>query len=105
MSPRTKKPTLAQMVVNGGWRNVRQALRYASRYGLACEVLGHAPTIAEYQRVHGLSVAQSYRDWKAWKACCGDVSVLEAVSDEALRSRGLSEADREDAIARWLSDV
>ena len=103
MSPRRVKPRLGQMVVRGGWRSARLALRYASRYGLACEALGHPPTIKEYQGFHGVSQAQAYKEWKAWKVCVGEVSVLEAVSDEALSLRGLSEADREDALARWFA--
>jgi hypothetical protein len=102
--PRKKRPTLSGMVIAGGWRNARVALRYASRYGLAAEALGHAPSIKEYQSFNGLSQAQAYKDWKAWKACVGDVSVLDAVSDDALRLRGLSEEDREEAVARWFAD-
>lgn len=103
MSPRKKKPTLGAMIVAGGWHDTRVALRYASRYGLACEGLGHAPSIDEYASFHRLSRAQAYKDWKAWKRCVGDVSPLEVVSDEALAQRGMSESDREDAIARWLA--
>lgn len=105
MSPRRRKVSLGRMIVAGGWHSTRVALRYASRYGLACEALGHAPSIAEYQEFHGLSRAQAYKDWKAWKSCVGeDLSVLDVVSDKALGIRGLSEADREDAIARWLAE-
>ena len=103
MSPRKKRLTVAEMIRRGGVINFRGALRYASRYGLAAEGLKHPPSIKEYQEFNGLSQAQAYRDWKAWKACVGEYSVLEVVSDEALHSRGLSESDREDAIARWLA--
>lgn len=78
-------------------------MRYASRFGLACEALGHAPTIKEYQEFHGLKHAQAYRDWRAWRKCVPGYGVLEVVSDEALKARGLSEIDREDAIARELA--
>jgi len=104
VSPRKKRVTLGQMIVAGGFHDTRVALRYASRFGLACEILGHAPTIEEYQEVHGLSRAQAYKDWKAWKRCVGGYSVLEVVSTEALEARGLTEADREDAIARELAE-
>jgi hypothetical protein len=103
VSPRKKKPTLGGMILAGGWHDTRVALRYASRYGLACEGVGHAPSIEEYRSFHGLSRAQAYKDWKAWKRCVGEVSPLEVVSDEALAERGMSESDREDAIARWLA--
>jgi len=101
--PRRKKVTVGQMVVNGGWRSTRQALRYASRFGTACEILGHPPTIEEYQDVHGLSRAQAFRDQKAWRTCVPGYSVLEVVSDDALRQRGLSPEDREELIARELA--
>lgn len=96
--------TLGQMVARGGWRNARVALRYASRFGLATEALGHAPSVQEYQDFHGLSQAQAYRDLQAWKKCVPGFGVLEVVSDEALAARGLKEEDREDAIARWLAE-
>lgn len=102
--PRRKKVTVGEMIVRGGLRNFRGALRYASRFGLACEALGHAPTIKEYQEFHGLAQAQAYKDWAAWKKCVPGYGVLEVVSDEALVARGLSEVDREDAIARWLAE-
>jgi hypothetical protein len=91
------------MIVRGGLRNFQGALRFAARHGEACGGLGHAPTIKEYQEFHGLSQAQAYRDWQAWKRCVPGLSVYEVVSDEALEEKGLSEADREDAIARWLA--
>ncbi len=103
MSGRRRKVTVSEMLVRGGYRNFRAALRYASRVGQACEALGHAPDIKEYQEFHGLSQAQAYRDWRGWKKCVPGFSVLEVVSTEALRERGLSEEDREDAIARDLA--
>lgn len=96
--------TLGQMVMRGGWRTARQALRYASRFGLAAEALGHPPTISEYREFHGLSQAQAYRDLQAWKRCVPGYTVLEVVSDEALAQRGLKEGDREEAIAEWLAE-
>lgn len=101
--PRRKKVTVAEMIRRGGLINFRAALRYASRFGLACEALGHPPTIKEYQEFHGLSQAQAYRDWQSWRKCVPGYGVLEVVSDEALAKRGLSESDREDAIARELA--
>lgn len=98
-----KKVTAASMILNGGVRNFRFALRYASRFGTAAEALGHAPSIVEYREFHALSQAQAYRDWKAWKLCVPEFGVLEVVSDEALAARGLSEEDREDQIARWFA--
>jgi len=103
MSGRRKKVTAGQMIARGGFRNFRGALRFASRHGEACGALGHVPTIREYQEYHGLSQAQAYRDWHSWKACVPGFSVLEVVSTEALTRRGLSEEDREEAIARWLA--
>lgn len=103
MSPRKRKVTLPEMVRAGGWRNTRQALRYASRFGQAAEGLGHVPTIAEYMEFHGLSRAQAFKDQKAWRTCVPGYGVLEVVSAEALAERGLSEEDRESAIAEWLA--
>lgn len=104
MSRRRKKVTANEMIVRGGFRNFRSALRFAARHGEACAGLGHVPTIKEYEEFHGLSRAQAYRDWQAWRKCVPGFSVLEVVSDEALQYRGLSEEDREDAIARWLAE-
>jgi len=101
--PRRKRVTLGQMIVSGGWRETRQALRYVSRYGLACQALGHPPTIEEYRQFHGLSQAQAYRDQQSWRKCVPGFTVLEVVSSEALASRGLTEEEREDLIARELS--
>jgi len=103
--PRKKRVSLGEMVIRGGFHSTRVALRYASRFGLACEILGHPPTIEEYQEIHGLSRSQAYKDWKAWRRCVGEYSVLEVVSDEALMSRGLSDVDREDLIAQELAGV
>jgi hypothetical protein len=104
MSGQRKKVTVGAMIQAGGLLSFRRALRFASRYGLACEALGHPPTIAEYQEFHGLARAQAYRDFQSWKKCVPGYSVLEVVSDEALKLRGLSESDREDAIARELAE-
>lgn len=101
--PRRKKVTAGEMILRGGLIAFRGALRYASRFGLASEALGHPPTIKEYQEFHGLSQAQAYKDWQAWRKCVPGYGVLEVVSDEALAARGLTESDREDVIARELS--
>lgn len=101
--PRRKKVTPTEMIASGGLRNFRAALRYASRFGQYLEAKGVPPDIVEYQEFHGVSQAQAYRDWRAWKKCVPGYSVLEVVSSDALRRRGLSEVDREDLIARELS--
>lgn len=101
---RRKKVTLAEMIRAGGWANTRIALRYASRFGMACESLGRVPSAEEYAEFHGLSRAQGFRDQKAWRKCVPGYSVLEVVSSEALSARGLSEEDREGVIAVELSE-
>lgn len=101
---RRKKVTLGEMIRTGGWLNTRTALRYASRFGMACEGLGRVPTAEDYAEFHGLSRAQAFRDQKAWRLCVPGYSVLEVVSSDALSARGLSEADREEAIASELAD-
>lgn len=103
MSGRRKKVTPTEMIRAGGLVSFRRALRFASRYGLACEALGHPPTVAEYHEFHGLARAQAYRDFQSWRKCVPDFSVLEVVSDEALKARGLSESDRESVIAEELA--
>jgi len=104
MARRRPKVTLGEMIVRGGWRNTRIALRYASRLGAAAEILGHVPTPEEYAEVHGLSRAQAFRDQASWRKCVPGFTVLEVVSDDALRARGLSESDREDLIAKELAE-
>jgi len=95
--------TPTEMILQGGLRNFRSALRYASRFGEACGALGHPPTVKEYQEFHGLKPAQAYRDRQSWNKCVPGYSVLEVVSTEALEFRGLTELDREDFIARELA--
>ena len=107
MSGQRKKVTASSMILRGGLMNFRRSLRFASRYGLAVDALhkelGRLPTLAEYQDFMGLSRAQAFREQQAWRACCGDVTVLEAVSGAALEQKGWTEDEREDAIARWFS--
>jgi len=105
VSGRRKKITANRMILNGGYRNFRAALRYASRVGQFCGAHGYPPTVKQYQDFHGLSQAQAYRDAQAWKRCVPDYSVLEVVSTEALKYRGMSEEDREDVIARDLAGL
>lgn len=104
MSGPRKKITANRMILNGGYRNFRAALRYASRVGQYCGVYGKSPSVKEYQEFHGLSQAQAYRDLQSWKRCVPEYSVLEVVSTKALADRGLSEDDREELIARQLAD-
>ncbi len=92
-----------EMIRNGGLFNFRRAVRFAARYGQACDLAGRLLTIEEYGEFVGLSRSQAFREQASWRACCGKVSVLEVVSAEALRSRGFSEAEREEAIARELA--
>ena len=101
--PRRKKMTVNEMIRNGGLLNFKRSLRYAARFGEACEILGRPPTLSEYREIHGLSRAQGFRDQSAWRKCVPGLSVLEVVSDGALASRGLGEEDREDLIARELA--
>lgn len=103
MSPRRRRVTVSEMLVRGGYRHFRAALRYAARVGQYVEVHRSAPDIKQYQAFHGLSQAQAYRDWRGWKRCVPDYSVLEVVSDAALRNRGLTDEDREDIIARDIA--
>ena len=101
--PRRKRMTASQMILNGGLLNFRHAVRHAARYGSACSAEGRLLTLAEYQEVTGLSRAQAFREQKAWRACCGSLSVLEVVSEEALRDKGFTEDEREEVIARELA--
>lgn len=103
MSGQRRKMTAHRMILSGGFLNFRRAVRHAARYGSACAVAGRPLTLAEYWDVTGLSRAQAFREQQAWRACCGDLSVLEVVSEKALRSKGFSEAQREEVIARELS--
>lgn len=100
---RRARITANEMIRKGGLLNFRRALRHASRYGMACEAAGRLLTLDEYRDVAGLSRSQAFREQAAWRACCGDLSVVEVVSMDALASRGFSEEDREDWIARQLT--
>jgi len=105
MSGQRKKMTAHRMILNGGLLNFRRAVRHAARYGAACS-MERPPrllTLAEYWQVTGLSRAQAFREQQAWRACCGSLSVVEVVSEEALRKKGFTEEQREDVIARELS--
>jgi len=97
--------TAHQMILNGGFLNFRRSIRHAARYGSACS-MAKPPrllTLAEYWEATGLSRAQAFREQQAWRKCCGELSVLEVVSSEALRKKGFTEEQREDVIARELS--
>lgn len=103
MSGQRKKMTAHRMILNGGVLNFRRAIRHAARFGAACSMEGRLLTLVEYQDVTGLSRAQAYREQQAWRACCGELSVLEVVSEEALRQKGFTEEEREEVIARELA--
>lgn len=108
MSGQRKKVTASSMILRGGLMNFRRSLRFASRYGLAVDALhdelGRLPTLSEYQDFMGLSRAQAFREQQAWRKCVGpDLGVLDVLSAEALANKGVTEDEREDAIARWLS--
>jgi uncharacterized protein YjiS (DUF1127 family) len=101
--PRRKRITANEMIRNGGLMNFRRALRHAARYGTACREAGHLLTLDEYRDWMGLSRSQAFREQQAWRACCGELSVLEVVSTEALESKGFTEDEREETIARELA--
>lgn len=101
--PRRKRMTANQMIRNGGFLNFRRAVRHAARYGAACSKESRLLTLEDYWQITGLSRAQAFREQQAWRACCGDLSVLEVVSTEALQSKGFTEAEREEVIARSLA--
>jgi hypothetical protein len=101
--PRRRKLTVGQMIEAGGWLNFRRAVRHASRYGRLCREAGRLLDTEEYAAASGLSRAQAYREKQAWRACCGDLTVLEVVSTEALEAKGFTDAEREDVIARSLA--
>lgn len=103
MSGQRKRMTANQMILAGGVLNFRRAVRYAARYGTACALEKRLLTLEEYQDVTGISRAQAFKDRAAWRACCGDYSVLEVVSAEALGKRGFTELEREEVIARELA--
>lgn len=107
MADRTKRVRLTAggMILRGGLLNFRRSVRHAARYSAACSTTRprRLLTLEEYQEVTGLSRAQAFREQQAWRACCGDVTVLEAVSGAVLEDKGWTEDEREDAIARWFS--
>jgi uncharacterized protein YjiS (DUF1127 family) len=100
---RRKRITANEMIRNGGLLNFRRAVRHASRYGRACREAGQLLTLDEYRDWMGLSRSQAFREQAAWRACCGDFSVVEVVSTEALESKGFTEEQREELIARELA--
>jgi len=101
--PRRKRLTANEMIRNGGYFNFRRAVKHASRYGSACSVAGRLLTLQEYITVTGLSQAQAYREQQSWRACCGSLSVLEVVSEDALADRGFTDGEREEVIAKELA--
>lgn len=104
MSGQRKKMTAHRMILNGGLLDFRRSVRHAARFGAACAMEGRLLSLPEYWEVTGLSRAQAFREQQAWRACCGDLSVLEVVSEKALRQKGFTEAQREEVIARELSN-
>jgi hypothetical protein len=100
---RRKKVTAHSMILSGGVLNFRRAVRHAARFGAACSEAGRLLTFAEYVDRGWVSRAQAYKDLAAWRACCGELSVLDVVSSDALDSRGFTEEEREEVIARQLA--
>jgi hypothetical protein len=107
MADRSKRVRLTAggMILRGGYLNFRRAIRHAARYSAACELARprRLLTLAEYQEATGMSRSQCFREQQAWRACCGDVTVLEAVSGAALEAKGWTEDQREEAIALWFA--
>lgn len=101
--PRRKRITANEMIRSGGLLNFRRAVRHAARYGKACGEAGRLLGVEEYAEWVGLSRSQAFREQAAWRACCGDYSVVEVVSTEALASKGFTEEQREELIARELA--
>lgn len=100
---RRRTLTAKEMIERGGYANFIRAVRFSARYSGVAQELGHLPTLIEYQQARGMSVAQAYREQKAWRDCVGDdTTLLETIADKTIADGGWSEADREDAIARWL---
>lgn len=97
--------TAGGMILRGGYLNFRRAVRHAARYSAACDQARprRLLSVAEYQEATGMSRAQCFREQQAWRACCGEVTVLEAVSGAALAKKGWTEQEREEVIARWFA--
>jgi hypothetical protein len=92
------------MIRNGGLLGFRRAIRHASRFSAECDRAGRLLTLAEYQEAVGLSRSQAFREQASWRLCVGgDFGVLDLVSEDALRKKGWTEEQREDAIARGLA--
>lgn len=100
-----KKMTASRMILNGGVLNFRRAIRHAARFGAECRAADppRLLTMPEYIEASGMSRAGAYKALTAWKACCGDLSVLDVVSLEALQSSGFTDDEREEVIARELA--
>jgi hypothetical protein len=104
--PVRKGNTAAEMIKQGGWYNFRSCLKFVSRYAKACDELGHLITVGEYRNWSGVSRAQAYKDLAAWRACMGDVSVLEVLPEGGKwLARGWTEEQRRDAIALFWMDT
>ena len=101
--PKRKKITAGSMIRRGGMTNFARAIRFAARYGEAVDALGSLCTLQEYRDFRGMSEAQMWRELRAWRACVPDYTILEVLSEMALKKKGLTEEDRIAAIADWLS--
>lgn len=96
-------PSAAQMIEAGGMTNFARAIRFASRYSLACKKAGKGPlTMQEYIKWSGISRAHAYKEQVAWRACVGESNILEVLAHEAVVKAGWTEDQREAAIVRWL---
>ena len=107
MSPSKAHPlSTKSMIERGGLVNFFRAVRYAARYSEVADVLGHLPTLYEYQEARGMSRSQAFREQRAWRACVGrdGPSLVEFLPVEAFAKKGWTESERMDAIARWLSE-
>jgi len=95
-------PTAVEMIVNGGFLNFNRAVRFAARYGAECRKAGDVLTITEYAKKVGMTREHCYREQRAWRQCVGNLNVMEVINEEALAAKGLTEDQREAAIARQL---
>jgi hypothetical protein len=95
-------PSATEMIVKGGFLNFNRAVRFAARYGAECRKAGDVLTITEYAKAVGMTRAHCYREQQAWRKCVGNFTVQEILSEEALAGKGLTEDQREAAIAREL---
>jgi hypothetical protein len=103
MAPKVKPPTAVEMIKAGGLRNYRRALKFVARYSHESTKAGRLLTLKEYMAARGLSPAMAYKEQQAWRACVGpDVTLLEIVSEAAMKDKGWTEDQREQAIAVFL---